>query len=88
MRHFATSDGRNFPLRITSAEGQTPVTISFSKIRFEAPPNEAFLPSEAFTKYANPESLVSEFLARQQQLRGGGRPVQMDYGSTPAVQPR
>jgi hypothetical protein len=81
-------DLRNFPVRITSEEGQAPMTISFSKVRFEAPPNEEFLAPEPFTKYANPESLVNEFVMRQQQLRGGGRPITTDYGSAPKVQPR
>jgi hypothetical protein len=63
------------------------MTINFSKLRFEAPPAEAFKPPAEFTKYATPESLVSEYVARQQQFRGSRRTLSTDYGNGQGISP-
>lgn len=81
-------EGGNFPIKLLSGEGAGASTITFSKVRFEAPPVEAFQPPEAFTKYATLDSLVNEYVARQQQLRGIRRTYSTDYGNGLGITPR
>jgi hypothetical protein len=81
-------DAANFPVKIRSEQGGAPLTVTFSKVRFEAPPAGDFRSPDGFTKYASLESLVNEYVARQQQLRGGRRTLSPDYGDTLGITPR
>jgi hypothetical protein len=62
-------DLKGMPLRITGSAGGTPLSVGFSKIRLETPPNDLFLPPSDFTKYASAEAMMHELVARQQNLK-------------------
>jgi hypothetical protein len=63
------TDLNRFPMRITSESNSPPLTLTFSKIRLEAPSPDVFAPPEGFSKYASPEAMVDELAARQRNLR-------------------
>jgi len=67
------TDLNGFPMRITSETNAPPLTLTFSKIRFEAPSPDVFVPPDGFSKYASPEAMVDELAARQRNLRRKSR---------------
>ena len=81
-------DGNNFPMLINSGGGAAPMSIHFTKVHFQAPPVEAFVPPETFTKYPTPENLAAEYVARQQESRGLRRTPSTDTGSIPGISPK
>jgi hypothetical protein len=63
------TDLNGFPIRLTASTNASALTLSFSKIRFEAPGSSVFEPPNGFTRYSSPEAMVDELAARQQTLR-------------------
>jgi hypothetical protein len=70
---FRASTLRGFPLRIRSGTNTPPLTVEFSKVRFETPPEDLFVLPEGYTKYPSPEAISDELAARQLNLRRGKR---------------
>ncbi len=68
-------DLSGFPVRIESATNSINFALTFSKVRFEPPPDKVFLPPEDFTKYTTPEAMADELAARQNNLRRKSTPV-------------
>jgi len=69
---FKTFRALNFnrvPLSITSISNSPPIQLSLSKIRTTAPPADVFAPPTDFTKYENAETMVTELILRQHNLR-------------------
>ena len=58
-----------FPIRITAFTNSVPLTVTFSKIKLEAPPAELFSPPDGFTKYPSPDAMSDEIAVRQHNLR-------------------
>jgi hypothetical protein len=58
-----------FPVRITAFTNSVPLTITFSKIKMDAPPADLFSPPEGFSKYPSPEAMSDEIAVRQHNLR-------------------
>ena len=69
---WRAADLKGLPLQISSAAGPATISLSFSKIRLEVPPSDVFLPPDSFTKYDNPEAMMTELAARQQDIRRTG----------------
>jgi hypothetical protein len=70
LKVFRATDLRGFPVQISSAGDSAPVTISFTRIKLQAPEAHLFSPPEGFTKYNSGEAMVDELAARQRQLHG------------------
>jgi hypothetical protein len=82
--HLAqATDLKNLPLRITGGPKAIPQSLSLGRIRPEAPPAEVFRPPESFTRYDNPDLLMSELTLRQHNLK---RPSNEDF-NTPEASP-
>jgi hypothetical protein len=60
---------REMPVRITGTAGGAPFTLTLSKVRIETPPTDLFLPPSDFTKYASAETMMSELVTRQQNVK-------------------
>jgi len=65
---FRTVDLAGFPIRISTVTNPMPLTLSLSKVRFEPPAEEVFMPPDDFTKYSSPEVMADEVAARQRNL--------------------
>jgi hypothetical protein len=64
------TDLKYVPMQISSVSTSAPpVTLSLSKIRFEALPLELFSPPDGFTKYSSAEAMMDELAVRQGSLR-------------------
>lgn len=63
---------KQFPARL---EGRTrpPLTLTFAKVRLEAPAAGLFKPPEGFTRYPSAEALADEIAVRQHNFRRGAR---------------
>jgi len=66
---WRATDLKGMPLRITGAPNGIPLTLSLSKIRLQAPPNDLFSPPDGFTKHASAEGMVNELAAREHNLK-------------------
>jgi hypothetical protein len=66
---FRAIDLNRFPISIISRSNTAPFTLWFSKIRIEPPPAELFAPPKGFTKYENPEMMLTELIIRQHKLK-------------------
>ena len=64
-------DLRGLPLRITENGKAGPRTVTISKVRLGAPPEEIFQPPPAFTRYASVEAMMTELAIREQSFRSG-----------------
>jgi hypothetical protein len=62
-------DLNGFPVRIQGDGKTSPFTLSFSKVRLEAPPTALFSPPSDFTKYISPETMADELAGRQNNLK-------------------
>ena len=69
LKAWQALDLKGFPLRILAGTNGSPATLSFSKIRLEAPPDEAFQPPADFTRYSSGEAMINEMAMREQSLR-------------------
>ena len=76
FKAFRALNFNRVPLLITSISNSPPVELSLSKIRPTAPPADVFAPPTDFTKYDSAETMVTELILRQHNLRrrssGGG----------------
>ena len=69
FRVWRATDLRGLPVRIAGASDGTPVTLTLSKVKLEAVPNDLFQPPVGFTKYASAEAMVNELVMRQGNLK-------------------
>jgi hypothetical protein len=69
FRVWRATDLKGLPVRISGASDGTPVTLTLSKVRLEAVPNDLFQPPAGFTKYASAEAMVTELVSRQYNLK-------------------
>ena len=69
FRVWRATDLKGLPVRISGASDGTPVTLTLSKIKLEAMPNDLFQPPAGFTKYASAEAMVTELVSRQYNLK-------------------
>lgn len=79
---FRASDLKNLPLKIVTQSNSSPLTLTLSKIRFEAP-SDLFAPPDAFTRFSSPEAMMTELMARQFNYR---RRRPGDYGQGSMIQ--
>ena len=69
FRVWRATDLKGLPVRISGASDGTPVTLTLSKARLEAVPNDLFQPPNGFTKYDSAEVLINELGSRQHNLK-------------------
>jgi hypothetical protein len=62
---WRAADLKGLPLRIHCPPGGVPLTLTLSKVRLEAVPNDLFLPPNGFTKYDSPEGMMTEMALRK-----------------------
>jgi hypothetical protein len=65
---WRATDLKGLPLRIQCSSGGVPLTLTLSKVRLEAVPNDLFLPPNGFTKYESPEGMMTEMALRRVNL--------------------
>ena len=68
FRVWRATDLKGLPLRIQCLSGGVPLTLTLSKVRLEAVPNDLFLPPNGFTKYESPEAMMTEMALRRVNL--------------------
>jgi hypothetical protein len=68
FRVWRATDLKGLPLRIQSASGGVPLTLTLSKVRLEAIPNDLFLPPNGFTRYESAEAMMTEMALRRVNL--------------------
>ena len=66
---WRATDLKGFPLRIAAGTNGTPLSLNFSKIRLELPPEEAFVPPTDFTRYSSGEAMMNEMAMRQESIK-------------------
>jgi hypothetical protein len=64
---WRAQDLKGFPMRVKSQT--TSMTLTFSQVHLESPPEEAFAPPDGFAKYDTAEGLIGELRLRQANLR-------------------
>jgi hypothetical protein len=69
FKAFRALDLNRVPLFITSISNTPAIQLSLSKIRPTAPPADVFAPPTDFTKYDSAETMVTELILRQHNLR-------------------
>ena len=62
-------DLKGMPVRIIRTVTGAPLTVTLSKIRFELPPTDLFMPPADFTRYSGAETMMNELVARQQNQK-------------------
>jgi hypothetical protein len=84
------TDLKQLPLRITGGPKAVAQSLSLSRVRPEAPPLDLFRPPESFTRYDNPDLLMSELTLRQHNLKRSSseelNAPELSPGSTPSYQ--
>jgi len=65
---WRATDLKGLPLRVHCPSNGAPVTLTLSKVRIEAVPNDLFLPPNGFTKYDSPEAMMTEMALRRVNL--------------------
>ena len=68
FRAWRAADLKGLPLRIQCPSGGVPLTLTLSKVRLEAIPNDLFLPPNGFTRYESPEAMMTEMALRRVNL--------------------
>jgi hypothetical protein len=68
FRVWRATDLKGLPLRIQCPSGGVPLTLTLSKVRLGAVPNDLFLPPNGFTKYESPEAMMTEMALRRVNL--------------------
>lgn len=72
FRLWRAGDSKNPPARLSTVTNSPAFTLRLTKIRFEAPPANLFVPPSDFVKYATPEALADELAVRQHNARRRG----------------
>ncbi len=62
-------DLNGLPVQITTATNTTPLALSLSNFRLEAPSAAEFQPPDGFARYDTAEAMMSELTMRQQNLK-------------------
>jgi hypothetical protein len=65
---WRATDLKGLPLRIQCPSGGVPLTLTLSKVRLGAVPNDLFLPPNGFTRYESPEAMMTEMALRKVNL--------------------
>jgi hypothetical protein len=68
FRVWQATDLKGFPLRIVCPSNGVPMTLTLSKVRLEAVPNDLFAPPNGFTKYESSEAMMAELFLRKHNL--------------------
>jgi hypothetical protein len=68
FRVWRAPDLKGLPLRILCPSGGVPLTLSLSKVHFEAFPGDVFQPPEGFTRYESAEAIMTEMALRKVNL--------------------
>ncbi len=68
FRVWRAPDLKGLPLRIQCPSGGVPLTLSLSKVRLEAVPNDLFQPPNGFTRYESAEAMMTEMALRKVNL--------------------
>ena len=68
FRVWRAADLKGIPLRIQCPSGGVPLTLTLSKVRLEAIPNDLFLPPNGFTRYESAEAMMTEMALRRVNL--------------------
>jgi hypothetical protein len=71
---WKADDANEFPVRIECSNGSDVMTLNFSEIRFETPPEDLFEPPDGFTAYASSTSLMNELIMRGAENSAPGKP--------------
>jgi hypothetical protein len=66
---WRAKDLKGMPVRIACTVNGKPLTVALSRIRIEIPPTELFAPPTDFTKYSSAETMMTELVARQQNIK-------------------
>ena len=68
FRVWRAADLKGLALRIHSPSSGAPVTLTLSKVRLDAVPNDLFLPPNGFTRYESAEAMMTEMALRRVNL--------------------
>jgi hypothetical protein len=69
LQVWRAKDLKGIPVRIARTVNGAPLTLTLSKVRFEAPPSDLFMPPTDFTRYSSAEIMINELVARQQNQK-------------------
>jgi hypothetical protein len=73
----------DFPLKIEMTNTPGAVTLTFTRVRFEAPPADTFALPNGFKKYDSTDAMLSELVRRRTGLLSGRAARRRDrYGDT------
>ena len=74
---------QDFPLKIQMTNTPGAVTLTFTRVRFEAPPADTFALPNGFKKYESTDAMLSELVRRRTDLLSGRAARKRDrYGDT------
>jgi hypothetical protein len=85
FRVWRATDLKGLAVRVAGVSDGTPLTLTLSKIKLEAVPNDLFQPPAGFTGYASAEAMINEMVMRQGNLKQ--RPNYYLNGSEPPSGP-
>lgn len=85
FRVWRATDLKGLPVRIAGVSDGTSLTLTLSKVKLEAVPNDLFQPPAGFTKYPSAEAMVNEMAMRQGNLKN--RPAYQWNDSEPPSGP-
>jgi hypothetical protein len=66
---YRAQELKGFPVHIAETGTSTPLTLSLSQVRLDAPPEDAFAPPAGFTKYSSTEAMADEVVMRERNLK-------------------
>jgi hypothetical protein len=69
LQVWRATDLKGRAVRITAGTSSAPQTLTLSKVRLQAPPADLFAPPDSFTRYENPDLMMSELTLRQHNLK-------------------
>ena len=74
---------QDFPLKVQMTNTPGAVTLTFTRVRFEAPPADTFALPNGFKKYESTDAMLSELVRRRTDLLSGRAARKRDrYGDT------
>ncbi|MDB6041381.1 MAG: hypothetical protein JWM99_5222 [Verrucomicrobiales bacterium] len=79
FRLLQATDLNSLAIQIESTNESPHFKLTLSKIGFEEPGEELFLPPDGFTKYVSVEALMNELIARQQSKRHANQSADSDH---------
>jgi hypothetical protein len=69
LQVWRARDFKGIAVRVVRTVEGKPFTLTLSKIRLEAPPSDVFAPPTDFTRYSSAEGMMTELVARQQNVK-------------------